>query len=748
MGVVTALLSACGGGGVTAGTPASTNLGATAMAQGPVVAGSNAIGVNDAVTHEAIATVAANTLQAGPAAVVDAQASAIAIAIGMKVTDMRIRSTSSAAQTQVPITFGQVFAPGALLVSESLTGRLANGFVLPLQIDVKATHPDGSVRHAIISAILPSLASNQTQSISLIKIAGSDNLTSGGPTPADVLATGFTAGISMVVDGQTYHAAIEEPLASGEYTTWLSGRHLGEWLINVPFKTAQGVAHPHLQARVALRAAGAPMRIRVDMTIENAWAYEAAPKNQVYDIDLQINGRSVYAKSALLHYHQARWRKTFWSGVEPQVHVMHDTAYLIASRSVPNYDQSVTMAEAALNGYQAGNNGAAVEPMATGMATRSMGETGARPDIGLLPGWAAATVLSMDQRAKDAMLGTANLAGSWSAHYRDRVTGRPVSLLDHPYMTLLGNRGDTVNPATGQSEAFPDCVSDCGNPNSADSAHQPGFSYLPYLLTGDFYHLEELQFWTMYNLFQSNPGYRENIKGLFNRDQVRGQAWSMRTLAEAAFITPDSDPLKSQFQQFLANNLDWYNKTYAGNTAANKLFVLTNGYAFAYDNNLGLAPWQDDFFTQSIGHVADLGFTKALPLLKWKTRFAIGRMLDSQYCWILGAIYSMKVRATATSDLYATFGEVYRANAPAGVDGLACASPEMAAKLGLRVGEMTGYAFGETGYPSNLQPALAYAADVNGREGVAAWKVFDARPVKPDYSGSPQFAIVPRRSDR
>ncbi len=746
LGFVSALLSACGGGGVTAGTPAvSLNAGGTA--QGPQFIGQampGAANPNAGVPPVVPTTIVAARLPS--IAGVDVQASVIAI--GMKLTDMRVRSTAAGTQTQVPVTFGQVFLPGALLASESLTGQLNNGFMLPLQLDVKATHPDGSVRHAIISTTLPSLAPNQTQSIALIKIAGSSSRATGGPTPADVLATGFNTGIDLHVDGQTYHAAIIESLAAGQYTTWLAGRHVGEWLINAPLKTARGLVHPHLQARVALRAGGAPLRVRVDVTIENDWAYEAAPRNQTYDIDLQVDGRSVYAKSALVHYRQARWRKVFWSGGAPALHVMHDPAYLIASRTVPNYDQAITIAETALAGFESGNAGPATEPMATGMATRYMGEPGARPDIGLLPGWAAATVLSMDQRAKEAMLGTANLAGSWSSHYRDRVTDRPVSLLDHPYMTLLGNRGDTVNPATGLPEAFPDCPADCSNPNFADSAHQPGFSYLPYLLTGDFYHLEELQFWTMYNLFQSNPGYRENIKGLFNRDQVRGQAWSMRTLAEAAFITPDTDPLKPQFQQFMANNLDWYNKTYTDNPSANRLSVITSGYAVVYDDNLGLAPWQDDFFTQAIGHVADLGFPKATSLLAWKSRFPIGRMTDSDYCWILGAVYSMKVRATPTSDLYASFGEAYRASAPAGVAGLACASSEMATKLGLRIGEMIGYAYGETGYPSNLQPALAYAADAGGSAGLAAWKVFNARKIKPDYSASPQFAILPRRSDR
>lgn len=668
-------------------------------------------------------------------------------AVGAKITDMRIRNLAPVAQTQVPLTFGQVFAPGVLPAATTLSGQLGNGFAVPLQVEVKATHPDGSARHAIISAMLPTLAAGQTQTVSLFRSAASADAAASAtaPSPADVLAAGFTTSINLTVAGETYRASADELLKSGKYTTWLSGRFANEWLIVAPLKNAQGVEHPHLQARFALRAVGNPVRVRVDVTVENNWAYEAGPKNQTYDVALLINGTPAYGKTSMLHYHHARWRKTFWSGTEPQVQVMHDPAYLIGTRAIANYDQRIVVAETALAAYQSGSTGPAMEPMATGLATPYMGETGARPDIGLLPGWSANYVLSMDVRARDAMLNTANLAGSWSSHFRDRDTGRPISLADHPYMTLLGNRGDTFNPATGKYEAFPDCGGDCKSPNFSDSAHQPAFNYLPYLLTGDYYQLEELQFWTMFNLFQSNPGYRETSKGLFNRDQVRGQAWSMRTLGEAAFITPDDDPLKPQLKQFLDNNLDWYNKTYTDNANANRLGVLTNGYAIVYDDSIGLAPWQDDFFTQAIGHVSDLGFSKAQSLLRWKAHFAIGRMTDPEYCWIMGAVYSMKVRSSATADLYPTFGEAYRATVQPGFADLACASPAMATKLGLKTGEMTGYAYGATGYPSNLQPALAYAAEVGGSAGSAAWQVFDARPVKPDYSSDPQFAIVPRK---
>jgi hypothetical protein len=386
------------------------------------------------------------------------------------------------------------------------------------------------------------------------------------------------------------------------------------------------------------------------------------------------------------------------------------------------------------------------EPMATGMANPAMPMTGGRPEIGLLPGWTASYLLSMDKRAKEVVMGTADLSGSWSSHYRDRKTDLPINVEDYPYMTVLGQRDSTFNKATGQYQAFPACASTtaCTTPNNHDSAHQPNFAYLPYLVTGDYYYLEELQFWAMWNSFSSNPNYREFGKGLYSSDQVRGQGWSLRTAAEAAYITPDSNALKATFTRIVNNNLDFYNTNYTNNASANKLGFVSNGYAVTYDNNTGLAPWMDDFLTSAIGHTADLGFTKATPLLAWKSKFPIERMTGTGTCWIDAAIYSMKVRDSATGPFYTSIAQIYQVNHTADILSLQCASAAMATKLGLKVAEMKGYSASTEGYPSNMQPALAYAANAGGTAGQAAWKLFMSRSVKPDYAASPQFAIVPR----
>jgi hypothetical protein len=312
-------------------------------------------------------------------------------------------------------------------------------------------------------------------------------------------------------------------------------------------------------------------------------------------------------------------------------------------------------------------------------------------------------------------------------------------------MTLVAGAAEATNPKTRKSELFPPCPKDaCKTPYSHDISHQPAFAYLPYLVTGDFYYLEELEFWAMYDVFNSNPNYRENIKGLLKPEQVRGQAWGLRTLGEAAYIVPDGDPLKADFQRILKSNLDWYNAEYTDNRNANKLGFIANGYALGYKDGTGIAPWMDDFFTSAVGHLTDLGFEGAGRLLAWKAKFPILRMTAPGACWNDASIYTLIVRDSSTSPFYTTMEQAWKASHPPEVARLACGSGELAQALKLKPGEMSGYPAATAGFPANLQPALAYAADVGGKAGREAWQRFMSRSSKPDYGTAPQFAIVPR----
>ncbi|HCI1171256.1 TPA: hypothetical protein NOB78_002933 [Enterococcus faecium] len=635
------------------------------------------------------------------------------VKLGAAITSVTFEGTPSV------FTFGQPFKIGEVAPTDGLVGRLKNIPDINLQMDVKARHSDGSVRHAIISGVLPTGATGEMFLIRAVKKLS---------TTTPLAPTSYSARVA-ISDG------------TGEYITsgaakssfvWLTGEAVKETVSFCPLMNTEGIEHPFLVVQLCERVYSTG-QVKVDITVEHARAYVAST-DIVYDVQMLVGGVEVYSKDALVHFPRTRYKKTFWHGVKPDLHCKHNTPYLIATKAVANYDQSVVVTEAALANYATALTKYSFEPMAVGRFQAAMGTTGGRPDLGLAPDSYAAYILSGDKRAKAIMLLSGDVGGSWAGHARnDDYT--QLDIVHYPRATILGNLGDTLNPLTKQYEKLP--LLTTVSKNLDESAHQPGFAYVPYLLTGDYFYLEELQFWCNYNGYVSNPYYRLYEKGVVKSDQVRGQGWSIRTMAQAAYITPDTHYNKMVFQYILDSNMEWYRTTYTDGTD-NVLGVLTHGMAIGYPvkgvAKVGVAPWMDDFFTQGVGCAAELGNAEAVRLLKWKAKFQIGRMIDPGYCPKDAAIYQLRVRDTETSPFYTTLKQCREGSLePA----------EYACDLNA---DYVGYPTNTEGFPANYQPALAACIDTGAEGGDKAWNTFMARKLKPNYGNSPQFAVVPRKT--
>ncbi len=673
-----------------------------------------------------------------------------------RITAVTFRQLGRPSASKIPITFGQVFKLGDIPRGYLVSAIGPSRDVLPTQVDVKARHADGSLRHAVISIVVPRWEGNAVAE--LIKSAEPSVMAS-VPIPNDI-----DAEVNVNIEGERYSLSILAAIKSSRAKPWLSGAVVTEWPFAEALKDSTGRSHPHLTVRGNVRKYRTG-DLRLDVAVENGWAYAPKPRDYTYDVSIKLGGKTAYEKLNLTHYHLSRWRKVVWMGNDLKIMVGQDSRYLVESRAVPSYDLKVRLGPELLDAYAKQLASPQYEPMGQGGVTMAMPTTGGRAEIGPLPAWAAAHVISQQPVTWNMTLAMGNLAGSWPIHYRDQKTDLPVTLDDYPYMTLLGRESNAFNATTGRSELFPSCEGRCSSPYSPDSSHQPSFAFLPYLLTGDYFYLEELQFWANWNLLETTPQYRDLAAGLLKSGQVRGQAWGMRTLAQAAYITPDSHTLKRYFVERLLNNLAWYNKTFPLNAAVNKLGVMTGGYAFSYFDGAGIAPWQDDFFTWAIGYAWALGFPEALPLLTWKAKFPIGRMIDPNYCWIFAAEYQLRIRASNSSErFFDGFGTIYQNGAGARVNSkgvrlgdVPCGGREMADWLTTSLndakpgsgralpGEMVGYATSEEGYPAILQGALAVAVDADAPGAADAWRKFMSRPVLPEYGKGPQFAIVPLR---
>jgi hypothetical protein len=666
--------------------------------------------------------------------------------VGGAITTLKIGFTTTQTTDQY-VTFGQIFVPGHVPVGNSVTAAYDDGTLIPIQVDAKATHADGSLRHAVITLKLKGTAAGVQTNVNLLR---TETLQEYTPIPVvNLIAAGFESVITVNLGGKVYTASARDLLQKPNVKTWLSGNMATEWIATGPIVDAGGNPHPHLTARYLIRAYAGLQSARVSVSLENDYAYVPNPSNQAYNLQVTVGSQTVIPSTNLTHLSHARWRKVFYWGQNPNENIQHQASYLLASRAVPNYDMSVIPSKQVIT-----DNAARLSTtrglMNIGIVDAVMAGTGGRPELGIFPGWTVQYLLSQDPVAKDIALTMGELAGSWSFHYRDEKTDLPLTLDEYPYSTLAGNPGDTLNPATNKQEAFPACSS-CDTPYAADTAHQPDFAYVPYLVTGDFFYLEELQFWAAGNLFAPNPYYRQFGVGILNADQIRGQAWTIRSVALAAYISPDSTKMKSYFTSRLKNNITYFNTTFLS-AGYNKMGVnLEGGYALAY-NNRGFAPWMDNFFTSVFGMINDLGYTEVAPALNFKTKFPVSMMLDPGFCWLFSSAYRLYMQGPSeTPPLYTTLAELWQ-NTPdiSPTYGMACNSMEMQNTMASLVSTkpilnyMTG-SQGAEGYVAVMKSALAYAVTSGAPGSQAAWDKYMTNSNAIDWSGEPQFDIIPRK---
>ena len=673
-------------------------------------------------------------------------------------------NTTGTSQSNVPVTFGLVFEQGAISADQPLEARpLASGASIPLQIDRKATYPDGSLRHAVASALLPGLAGNESRAVS-IEPAMSEP-TGQNVTLGDLSASGASLLVRLNTDGSEYTASLQDALSS-VHMQWLQGPVASEWITSTWFRqSGSGTAHPHLQARFHVRKYSGSGSVKVDLVVENNTTWVGGLRNYTYDVDINSSGTRLYRKDSLTHFARARWKMTFWIGADPRVHIRHDPAALIASKAIPNYDPTLigdlsSPVQAALAEYEKfsghemvtirGHTVDVYGPMGIGPILEDMEAPGGREEIGPLPRWAVNYVLTQDRRAKHATLRMSDLAGSWPMHYRDETTGFPMSIEDYPWITIHGNAQPSEKPV---ATVLPD-----GSPYNPDSAHQPAFSFVPYLVTGDYYHIEEMHFWLAFILLRmpngavnddgSYPGdvwyaYRGRHLGMvITHDQLRAKAWGLRTLAQVAAFTPDDHPMKGYYQRLMANNIE-----------KGVRFVINNpeqdggnplGYARHGDGDL--PNWMDDFFTWAIVYSTQLGFQheNLTKLADWKVKWVVNRHgfgENNPFCWLAAPTYRLFHRAEVGADGFATgaflqtMEEIWNRN-------------NRGQNSDIPTDSCQGNAYyqgeGLLGYPSNMQPAVAAAVDYGAIYAEDAWGLFAGRDSKPDFRGYPVWAIVPR----
>lgn len=616
--------------------------------------------------------------------------------------------TSTVGGSNLPFAFGHAFKQGDVQNAATLGADTA------VQVTPKNYWPDGSLKYAIISG-RKTLTANVASSVSLSNggtVASGSNLST-----TDLKATGVTASIAYGAYGTVSWADTDWDTP---FQTLTSGPELSSWT----YRKAIG-ADAHLVGwlEVRLHAGGA---VCVLAWLENCYLTVASPGARSGTATLTVGGSQRYSAALSLLNHQRAvlgsgttwWH---WLGTDPVVTPKHDTAYLQNTKLVPAY-RANSSGSTALFARLA----TSYTPLAAANYHEPMGEAGYQLSIGLIPEWDVAYLTTAaDVRAYRAVVINGLAAGRYGMHYRDQTTNRPLLFSSYPNLVMEGSTAGVTNTGSGSQETP---TASGGTPPTFDGAHHPSIGYMAYLLTGWNWFLEELQFIATGNFLRNSTSSRNNSSGVFRSnagsDITRGAAWSTRTLAQAACLTPDGDSLRTQFVNSVNSNIDWYHGRYVAQ--ANNPLGVVEPYDTTYTGaGWQGAAWMDDFFTASYGFMKDLqvatgdSVTRQDAFLAWKYVSIVGRLggtstnersfrhIDDDYT------VSYAPGTDGAADFAGGTGPWYTNwGASSDADGVAHDGTAGSSLLGSGV-------LSAQGRLSNAQPAIAYAVD-HGAAGAAA----------------------------
>jgi len=634
-----------------------------------------------------------------------------------------VEVTSGAAQSNVPVTFGQPFRSGDLSTSQGLSAQDSSGNPVPVQMDEISTHPNGSVRFAVLSANIPSLSANAPRIINFYPAAKS---AAGASLPAD---PAWNLQVSArLADGSTWTASpqaqLKQQIANGSGRR-LNGPVAAEYTVVAPLVNASGATHPHLVARLHTRLYNGGTRFRTDVVMENNWALKSAPSDLTYSLTVTANGQTLLSQPSFTHHHKARWHKVLWSGAaDPNVRVRHNMRYFLDSRATWNYNLGLSIPDSVLTAEASNLAQASTGPMGSAMLTTDMPMTGGRPEIAPLPRWTALYLISQRDEARRSMLANADAAASAPVHYRDHNTGQPLSVRDYPTIALRYGSSNPAVPTAGTGSVW-----------KPDISHQGSYAYIPYLVTGDAFYLDELMFWASWNIAANDPGYRGSTNDLLSSEQPRGQTWGLRSIAEASFAVPDSHPLNAYFDSALANNMSWFAANY--NMSKPSTIFSPLGAIISLYNNDQTPSYESDFFATVVSWLAENNVANAATVLSSVGKMQINRFLASTqnagFCTSQAAGYWLQTKDT-NGGYISDWKGFYTRN----YGSTACATT---ASTGA-----PAYADWAGGYAAVARAMLAAAKNAgaaNAAEAQARWVQFTPN-LDPDFKNDPSYAIVPR----
>lgn len=506
-----------------------------------------------------------------------------------------LRVTSGVGGGSVPFTFGQVFREGDVPSGMGVRSNLPQ-----FQAVVRTRWPDGSAKAAVLSG-RAMLTAGRTGELRLSKAAGEEG---GAPIGLGALqALNPQASVSLSGYGTvTLGSVLGSPLKQT-----IAGPQMSEWVYRQPVGSD---AHLVVWWRVRYYG-GTDLDILVG--VENGYLTVANPAQKNYTATITINGTQRYS-GTLTHYHHTRWARQFWYVTDPQVVPGHDGRYLTDTKLFPNYGWRNPSA-AALDAMSS-----SLEPFAQNDFPAAIGTAGYDPSIGLLPIWDALYVTSGDARAWRSMIAHAFSYGRYGVHFRDERTQQAPRLADYPNLVIDATTGIGATGASTTNQYTPGAAQ--GPVPAFRASHHPAPPYAAALLSGEWWFVEEVQMVASTNTLHgsSSASDRDFARGLLktgNAGAARSAGWRLRTLAMAATVSADDDPLRAEYRRMWAENMKWYADRYVRGTIDGGAYVNNLGLFEAYSANRTSAynpgggkwwegSWMQAFVQASIGFAWDM----------------------------------------------------------------------------------------------------------------------------------------------
>lgn len=541
------------------------------------------------------------------------------LVIGKHVVSVSITEQDGVDNNPYPMVLSHVFRQG------DFTGPLValiENEPIQTQTDIKVRWPDGSIKHAIISFLIPELDANETVTIALhasnktnaYEKANLSVLRGSGSGAFDANFT-FSGNADNLTLSSLLTSAQED---AGRIETWLAGSVVNEITVtNFPDTTKALSLRAHIR-----RFEGYP-GVRVFHVVENTRAVDGGT-DETYSLTITgsygSSNNTILTETNITSKWDSRHGRISWIGEEPSnVHISYDIPYLLSTRVFPSYDPNLTIDPVAVASMINNWNSCTKGVGDSGLISKYFPNTGWRYEIGLLPQFTAMYLLTMDAELAEITKAHGIISGYAQIHVRETDAGKSarnrfISIDDWPYEWLGDSRKGQkdgvgyIDKHVERNWSSYDWI--------IDRAHQGSLAYVPYLMTGDRFYLEELYFWNAWNLANCWPHERGNEKGII-KDQVRGDAWTFRELGRVIGIAPESDTFeRSYFSEKASNTLDFWIDRYITNTyhpLGVWEFISQRGLDggrpseyFDYSVRWISTPWQEFFLLQSLSHVNDL----------------------------------------------------------------------------------------------------------------------------------------------